>query len=228
MPSRLPPPLVVTALLVLAVVAARGESAIPTGTGDSPRPDPAPAPVATPAEPVDRHPVLDLISGLSAGVLLLVVAAMLVVGLAGILAALAGVRRRRVRLALPEAGPVDLDAPADGTATARALAGAAHTARLKLSEHADGVETADAIIAAWLVLERAAAGLGTPRAPHQTPTEFTAVVLAEHDADADALADLRGVYQRARFGRANVITQSDVLAAIDALNRVERSLVISQ
>ncbi|MGQ0840796.1 DUF4129 domain-containing protein [Actinokineospora sp.] len=224
MRSRLPALLVVAALLVLAVVAARGESAIPKGSALGPRPDP---PESTPGDTGigdgTRNPILDLISGISTGILLLLIVAMLLIGLAGILAALAGIgRRRRLLLPVPTLEHADGVEPSSGV-TVRDLFVAARRARHELSRRAGG-PPADAIVAAWLVLEDAAAAHGVRRAAHQTPTEFTGDVLAAHAVDGVALGELRRLYQRARFGEPGAVTDADAEAARDALLRVEGSL----
>jgi hypothetical protein len=87
-----------------------------------------------------------------------------------------------------------------------------------------GGPPSDAVQAAWLALEAAAAECGTSRRPHQTPTEFTSAVLAEHDVDDTALATLRGLYQRARFGEPESVTESDADAAVAALERIADAL----
>ena len=56
-----------------------------------------------------------------------------------------------------------------------------------------------AIVAAWLALEEAAASAGVTRVPSQTPTEFTLAVLDRTDADDDAAHRLLDLYLRARF-----------------------------
>ena len=57
----------------------------------------------------------------------------------------------------------------------------------------------DAVIAAWLALEEAAATSGVTRGRAQTPTEFTVAVLERTDADPDATTELLTLYHRARF-----------------------------
>lgn len=57
----------------------------------------------------------------------------------------------------------------------------------------------DAIIAAWLALEDAAAASGVPRTPSQTPTELTVTVLEHTNADPRATAELLSLYHHARF-----------------------------
>jgi hypothetical protein len=62
----------------------------------------------------------------------------------------------------------------------------------------------DAVLAAWVALEDAAAGSGVPRRPADTPTELTARVLAATAADEDAATTLLGLYHRARFSAGGV------------------------
>ena len=64
-------------------------------------------------------------------------------------------------------------------------------------------EPRDAVIACWLRLEEGAAAAGVPRLPAQTPTEFTATLLAgllPGEPEQAALEDLRRLYAQARFG----------------------------
>lgn len=79
----------------------------------------------------------------------------------------------------------------------------------------------DAVVACWLDLERAAAATGSPRAPSQTASEFTAALLRRHTA-AGADRELRvllGLYQRARFSAAPVTA-----ADIDVARRCLRTI----
>jgi hypothetical protein len=76
------------------------------------------------------------------------------------------------------------------------------------------------VVAAWLRLEQAAAESGAPRAPHQTPTEFTSALLAEHVADHGAVDRLRGLYQQARFARSGAISETDADDARAALGAI--------
>lgn len=74
----------------------------------------------------------------------------------------------------------------------------------------------DAVIEAWVTLENAAEH---KREPHETATEFTVALLEKENADEAALRELRTLYQRARFGRAD--TDADSAArARDALDRI--------
>ena len=66
------------------------------------------------------------------------------------------------------------------------------------------LDPTDAVLAAWVALEEAAARSGLPRHPADTPTELTARVLTATEADADAVTTLLGLYHRARFSAAGV------------------------
>lgn len=81
----------------------------------------------------------------------------------------------------------------------------------------------DAVIAAWLALERAAGRCGVAREPSSTPTEFTVDVLDRTAADPVATRALLEVYLRARFGT-DPVTAHDVDAATDALTVLVRTL----
>lgn len=76
------------------------------------------------------------------------------------------------------------------------LATAAAAARESLAGRLDAD---DAIIAAWLAVERGAAASGVERHRAQTATEFTVAVLRRTAADPSAIASLRDLYHRARF-----------------------------
>lgn len=89
-------------------------------------------------------------------------------------------------------------------------------ARRSLDEVADPT---DAILAAWLALEEAAAHSGVGRRPAQTPTEFTVAVLAATRADADATGELLALYHRARFSR-HPVTRGHVEQAAHCLGRL--------
>lgn len=62
----------------------------------------------------------------------------------------------------------------------------------------------DAVLAAWVALEDAAARSGVPRRPADTPTELTSRVLAATEADEDAVTALLALYHRARFSAGGV------------------------
>ncbi len=81
----------------------------------------------------------------------------------------------------------------------------------------------DAVIACWLELEAAALTAGTPRDAAQTPSEFTAAVLAEQHASPQAVATLLRLYHRARFSAAAMPDHAGADAA-EALARVAADL----
>ncbi|MPV38492.1 DUF4129 domain-containing protein [Georgenia subflava] len=85
----------------------------------------------------------------------------------------------------------------------------------------------DAVVAAWLALEAAAAGSGASRQPAQTPTEFTTTVLDATGADREAVDTLLRLYLRARFTTAGRRTTgaADVAAARAALATLSESWV---
>lgn len=60
-------------------------------------------------------------------------------------------------------------------------------------------EPRNAIVAAWLDLETAAASSGLPRHPSETSTEYTRRVIGTWHIDPDRLADLAQLYREARF-----------------------------
>src|SRR5665647_2249174 len=78
------------------------------------------------------------------------------------------------------------------------------------------VRPTDAVIAAWVRLEKAAARSGVLRDPAATPTEFTVKVLDRAPVDPEATRTLLGLYLRARFG-GEQMTADDVTAALAGL-----------
>lgn len=92
--------------------------------------------------------------------------------------------------------------------------------------HLDGhARPRDAVVAAWVALEEAAARAGAHRDPAQTPTEFAGTVLANTPAPPAAVARLRTLYQRARFTD-RPIDRTAVAQARTALADIARSLDI--
>src|SRR5688500_15192567 len=182
MKVRVPVLLVVAGLLLLAVLAARGSTGIPTGTpgfGDDP---PASGSAFQPAgTELSSEPF-----AIGAGVLILLTVMAVLFGLAMVLFVLAGIRfrrRTRMRVARPPAGQ---DADLAGTEW---LATATRKALSEMEQRLGG-PPGDAVIAAWVQLERSAAATGIERAPHQTPTEFTTALLDGQTADAQAVDEL--------------------------------------
>lgn len=164
----------------------------------------------TPTTPAETPPPADADASLqpsTIAVILLVIVGLLLLGyLAGRLMRLetSGARRQRTQTAVATDPAIalepDLPALRRGVAAARSV----------LVEHDD---PDDAIIAAWLALESAAASSGVVRARSATPTEFTANVLDATRADPAAIRTLLRLYQRARFGRIDGATSADVAAA---------------
>lgn len=82
---------------------------------------------------------------------------------------------------------------------------------------------ADAVVTCWERLEGVGGAAGTPRAEHETPTEYAADLLRRHGADAGAVEDLVRLYHRARFGRGD-LPEGAAARAAAALERVVGSL----
>lgn len=197
--------LAAAALVLLVVVVARGESSVPTNLPGASWPDPAQGARAVLMPSIDTGNSEMTADG---SLLFTVVGALvaLLVAVAIVRAVrLASRRRRLVRTSSPEQGVSD----GQGHTTAVAFERAVTRARdlLARPESVPG----DAVIAAWLALEHATKG----RRPHETATEFAAAL----PADEHALAELRALYQRARFSTVPV-TEDDVARARAALDRV--------
>ncbi len=129
------------------------------------------------------------------------------------------VRRRRRDLLVTAPGDVSVHAAEDPVVPE--LREAVERAHDDL--RAPDADPHDAVVAAWVALERAAERAGTRRDPAQTPTEFTTAVLASTRVDADAVATLRGLYHRARFGE-TPLGERDLEAARAALARIAADL----
>lgn len=219
---RVPALLAIGGLLLLAVLSARGRSAVPVDPRD---PEPLTFQPVTPSELPDLEPTVaappedsgaaDVVGIVSVTVIALLILAAL------LLLVLHALHHRRPPRENLTAGP-GLD-DADGTALRERLRDAAERARGTLAAPTGG-PPGDAVVAAWLTLEDAAEHEGAGRAPHQTTTEFTVALLAGHTTDEQALLELRGLYQRARFGDPDAIDERDSRAALAALDRVLRGL----
>lgn len=200
------------AMLLLVVLVARGESAVPSSMRDTPI-EPGLPPVQLGGSsgggaglqfsPSDPGLIVKIVLGLA------IVMALLAI----VLSTLSMLRRRR--LSRGGAGVV-VDA-VEGTIDT--------VMRLRLKEAVEqardvlarvGGEPRDAVIQAWVTLESATE---ISRAPYQTATEFTVSLLAKENADEGALRELRTLYQRARFGH-----ESDEHAAQQARTALDRIL----
>ncbi|MCX7521643.1 DUF4129 domain-containing protein [Microbacterium sp. STN6] len=80
----------------------------------------------------------------------------------------------------------------------------------------------DAIVAAWLGLEEAAADAGIQRGRAETPTEFTRRMIGRSPADEPHIDALLGLYERVRFGGQSA-EPSDIAAARSALAALSES-----
>lgn len=197
------------ALLLLVVVAARGESAVPSEPVGW-RPDEYEPPPVTPSPGMSARAgqvpkqasneswLVDVIVGVVVAVLLVSV----------VLFAYAMVRGFHKKHTHGRGVPGD-----DAGGTVVELQDALEQARDVLARV--GGEPRDAVIRAWVTLENATA---YKRAPHQTATEFTVALLQKETADEDAVRELRALYHRARFGQHS--GDGDAAAARAALDRI--------
>jgi hypothetical protein len=99
--------------------------------------------------------------------------------------------------------------------------------RRVLAQAADDLDrtpggAADAVVACWERLERVGEAAGTPRAEHETSTEYGADLLRRHGADPGAVDELVRLYHRARFG--HEVPAGAGAQAADALGRVVATL----
>jgi hypothetical protein len=215
----------VVALVLLAAVVARGTSAVPVGQGRPlfgflswPR-------LEFPAADGDSYRSPD--SGQSGwidvtGWIVLLLPLVLLGGVI-LAAAVVGLKGLRLRRIGPPVPVVPGEEPGTGGTSAGELLHAARQAREILAARQGGAPS-DAVIAAWVRLERAGAGAGVRRLAHQTPTEFTDALLARHESARAALDRLRLLYQRARFATAATVGAAEADAARAALDEIVRAL----
>jgi hypothetical protein len=227
MRAKLPLLTSLAVLLLLAVLAARGTSAVPHGRGlvfdgGGAASRPPPTGSVPSALPGRLNPVVAF--GISSVVVLALLAYL--VGMLVLVVVLATVRFRRRRRRSHERLADTGDEAPGGAATALVLLRGTRSALERLRQRTGGPPS-DAVQRAWLALEEAAAESGTRRRPEQTSTEFTGTLLADHEVDPTALATLRGLYQRARFGHPDAVTEADADAAIAALDRIADTLLTS-
>ena len=194
-------------------------------------PDLAPPPVSSGASatPPPPDPLLEYVQGLDIQPwdLTWVGIALIVLAVAGV--GLLVVRWIR-RLSLPpiEVGPPDDAGISSGLAVAvpglladlPTLREGVADADWELRSHR---RPADAVVAAWVRLEAAAARSGVVRDRAATPTEFTVSVLDRTPADPNATQELLRLYLRARFSE-DLMTADDVAAAIAALRTLAAGL----
>ncbi|MCS7479901.1 DUF4129 domain-containing protein [Umezawaea endophytica] len=209
-------PLLAGAALVLVALAARGNSPI-VYDGTLQAPDVPAAETAAAAEDSAAEGVVGVVGG-SLVALLVVVLCVLVVLSLGAVVLMLGPHRKRVRAEASSVVAAAAD-DEDGRLGTEVLLTGARKALAELRGRPTGPPS-DAVVAAWLNLEQAAASSGAPRRDHETPTEFTGALLTRYEVDTAAAATLRGLYQRARFGAPDQVTTRDAEAAADALERV--------
>lgn len=220
--ARLPLLLSLAALLLLAVLVARGRSAIPVSTGllrAAPTTVPRTQHVVPQNTDLGR---LDPVLGVGLSVELAIALVALLFGLATAILLLGTIRLRRRRRTTVVVSDDAQGLSVDGPDVALLLRGA-RSALLRLRRR-EGGPPGDAVQEAWLALEQAAEESGTARRPEQTSTEFTTALLAAHQVDRAALDTLRGLYQRARFGAADAVTEADAQAAVVALGTIVHTL----
>lgn len=221
----------VAVLVTLALIALGAASLGPWETDVAPA-EPPPAQVTTPEptiEPLvptaDETPVTP---ELPADPNALIVGVLIVLGALALVALARVVARLRGRWSPGDPGRTE----DPGGVLAPDMADAAPT--LAVVELQDAVSEAlaaidearsahDAVIAAWLVLERAAERSGVVRDPAQSPSEFTRAVLAGTSADAASTDVLLRLYLRVRFGTTET-TSDDVTTAREALRRLTADL----
>lgn len=85
------------------------------------------------------------------------------------------------------------------------------------------VNAHDAVIAAWLSLERAIAGAGVRRDPAQTTLEFVVAVLGSLELDRPALDRIAHLYRRALFDP-QPLAEADRDEALTLLDRLTSTL----
>ena len=222
------------ALLVVAVVLATALAGPWTVQGRPAGlwPMPTDIPTSWPQETGDAQAPTsprDLPAGLSwIGTALKLAALVVLAGLV-VLVLRAGVRRlltwwrgldRESAAPVPATGG-EAVAPLDEATTAALADGLAAADRALRRELPPG----DAVIAAWMALETAAARGGVERDPAQTASEFTLALLDRTSADPRAARRLLARYHAARFST-HEVTAADVAAARDALATLATALTV--
>jgi hypothetical protein len=177
--------------------------------------------------PVPQHPLTARTphpySGEAAhilGIVLLVLAALLALGILALVAwrlrGLIRLPQRQPRFEEPDRLPgVPLDPSRMATGLEQAEKAAARPGRPR-----------DAVVAAWLALEDAAALSGVSRDPAKTPTEFVVDVLDRTGADPRATRRLLAVYLHARFST-DPVTAEQVATAQQCLAELRSGIQVS-
>lgn len=187
------------AALTLVVTVARGTSPITwvdRRGADQPPEARQPPSLDVDAPPIEPPAALTI----SFGLFLLIMAGLVLVGLVGVVLAIEVPRWRRRGKGTKG---IEIGEAADYRTSALHRA---QKALMEFTEHPQRPPR-DAVIAAWLALEDT-----RPRAPHQTPTEFT------EQLGIDATV-LRSLYQRARFAD-HEVTEQEAAEAQRELARI--------
>lgn len=209
-------PLLAGAGLVVVALAARGSSPIAYDAQFAGAVLPTPATTVS-GEESQAEGVISAVGGSLVALLVVALFVLVVVSLGGVLLML-GPPRKRARIGAGAVAATEGDL-ADANAGAEMMLTGARKALAELRGRSGGPPS-DAVVAAWLSLEDAAASSGAPRQDHQTPTEFTGALLTRYEVDTEAAATLRGLYQRARFGVPDQVSARDAEEAAEALERV--------
>jgi hypothetical protein len=183
----------------------------------APLPDPSPAAVTSPAATSGVLVVAGRVLVAMAVVLVVVLLVVLLVGLARRLRAAVEQRAAKPEVLVP--GIADLDAALDDAHLPELRAAVARAGR----HLDDDVPPGDAVISAWVALERAAEQTGVRRAAAATPTEFTVAVLDATRVDPAAIRALLKLYLAARFSE-HSLTSRDVEQARASLQTLATGL----
>ncbi|HEY5518379.1 MAG TPA: DUF4129 domain-containing protein [Cellulomonas sp.] len=188
--------------------------AFPTSTAE-PLSNRSPAAVTSRAETSPVLAVAGRVLVALAVVTLVVLLVVLLVGLA---------RRWRAAVERRAAEPEILTPGLDGAAFDDAHLPGLRAAVALAGRHLDDdVPPGDAVISAWVALERAAEQTGVRRDPAATPTEFTVAVLDATQVDPAAIRALLELYLAARFSE-HPLTDEDVERARASLQTLATGL----
>jgi hypothetical protein len=221
-PTILLPIAVSAAILAFAVIASIagpvrvGDPIIPFDDLLQPQPrSEEPEDIPTPLPMDDEYGDL---GRLGAGLLVIggVAATIALVALYSLVSLLLAGRETTHRLRLGDAGDgVDLDV---GAALREQASRSARTLQSTPTE-----EAGNAVVACWVELERVAEVAGRARARAQTPTEFTAMLLAELSGDHRPVDTLLALYHQARFSSTPLPEDAAEVAAA-SLHTLSRAL----
>ncbi len=216
---------VAAVLVVLAVLAGALAGPVQLGGRQAEPPElpptfSVPPPPSPPPAGVDR-PVAE--QGEPPAWLRTVVVVLLLLAGAAVLALVVRWLRRRRWWTPPPPGDADAPGTAADVGDMQVVAAMRAGVRSASRALADDVPPGDAVVAAWVAVEEAAASTGVVRDRAQTATEFTLDVLDRTRADPDATRALLSLYLTARFG-AHPVTAADVRRARELLDVVGTGL----